>query len=136
MSFNKRSRRRSSDSDIDISPMMDMVFILLIFFIVTSTFTRETGIDVSKPKAASAQDLSQESILVGITKQGTVHINESQVTLSGLRLILKQLVAESPERPVIIVADRDAPSGREVDVLDECNLAKVRKVSISATKED
>ncbi|NLB63746.1 MAG: biopolymer transporter ExbD [Fibrobacter sp.] len=136
MSFNKRSRRRSSDSDIDISPMMDMVFILLIFFIVTSTFTRETGIDVSKPKAASAQDLSQESILVGITKQGTVHINESQVTLSGLRLILKQLVAESPERPVIIVADRDAPSGRVVDVLDECNLAKVRKVSISATKED
>lgn len=136
MGFNKRKSSAPSGGDIDMSPMMDMVFILLIFFIVTSTFTRETGIDVSKPKAASSQDLSAESILVGITKQGTVHINESQVTLSGLRLVLKQLVAESPDRPVIIVADRDAPSGRVVDVLDECNLAKVRKVSISATKED
>jgi len=115
---------------------MDMVFILLIFFIVTSTFTRETGVDVSKPKAASAKDLANESILVGITRQGTLHINETQVSLSGLRVILKQMVAETPDRPVIIVADRDAPSGRIVDVLDECNLARVRKVSISASREN
>ena len=112
--------------------MMDMVFILLIFFIVTSTFTRETGIDVTKPKASSAKELAKESILIGITRQGTVHINETQVNLSSLQTILKQMMAESPDRPVIIVSDRDAPSGAIVDVLDECNIAKVRKVSISA----
>lgn len=134
MSFiRKRSRR---ESIIDISPMMDMVFILLIFFIVTSTFTRETGIDVTKPKASSARELAKESILIGVTRQGTVHINESQVTLSSLQTILKQMMAESPDRPVIIVSDRDAPTGTIVDVLDECNLAKVRKVSISAEEAD
>lgn len=130
MSFIKKRTRR--ESFIDISPMMDMVFILLIFFIVTSTFTRETGIDVTKPKASSAKELSKESILIGITRQGTVHINETQVNLSSLQTILKQMMAESPDRPVIIVSDRDAPSGAIVDVLDECNIAKVRKVSISA----
>jgi biopolymer transport protein ExbD len=112
--------------------MIDMVFILLIFFIVTSTFTRETGIDVTKPKASSAKELARESILIGITRQGTVHINETQVNLSSLQTILKQMMAESPDRPVIIVSDREAPSGAIVDVLDECNIAKVRKVSISA----
>lgn len=130
MSFIKKRTRR--ESFIDISPMMDMVFILLIFFIVTSTFTRETGIDVTKPKASSAKELAKESILIGITRQGTVHINETQVNLSSLQTILKQMMAESPNRPVIIVSDRDAPSGAIVDVLDECNIAKVRKVSISA----
>lgn len=130
MSFIKKRTRR--ESFIDISPMMDMVFILLIFFIVTSTFTRETGIDVTKPKASSAKELAKESILIGITRQGTVHINETQVNLSSLQTILKQMMVESPDRPVIIVSDRDAPSGAIVDVLDECNIAKVRKVSISA----
>lgn len=130
MSFIKKRSRR--ESLIDISPMMDMVFILLIFFIVTSTFTRETGIDVTKPKASSAKELAKESILIGITRQGTIHINETQVNLSSLQTILKQMMAESPDRPVIIVSDRDAPSGAIVDVLDECNMAKVRKVSISA----
>ncbi|MEE1067649.1 MAG: biopolymer transporter ExbD [Fibrobacteraceae bacterium] len=130
MSFIKKRARR--ESLIDISPMMDMVFILLIFFIVTSTFTRETGIDVTKPKASSAKELARESILIGITRQGTVHINETQVNLSSLQTILKQMMAESPDRPVIIVSDREAPSGAIVDVLDECNIAKVRKVSISA----
>lgn len=130
MSFIKKRTRR--ESFIDISPMMDMVFILLIFFIVTSTFTRETGIDVTKPKASSAKELAKESILIGITRQGTIHINETQVNLSSLQTILKQMMAESPDRPVIIVSDRDAPSGAIVDVLDECNIAKVRKVSISA----
>lgn len=133
MSFFHRNRRRSGG--IDISPMMDMTFILLIFFVVTSTFTRETGIDVSKPKASSAKELSRESILIGVTRQGTIHINETQVNLSSLQTILRQMMAESPDRPVIIVSDRDAPSGKIVDVLDECNLAHVRKVSISAAKE-
>ncbi len=134
MSFLDRRKTRNAAA-IDIAPMMDMVFILLIFFIVTSSFTRETGLDVSKPKASSAKELARESILIGISRQGSVHINETQVNLSTLRTILRQMMAETPDRPVIVVADRDAPSGRIVDVLDECNVAKVRKVSLSASVE-
>ncbi len=134
MSFLDRRKTRNAAA-IDIAPMMDMVFILLIFFIVTSSFTRETGLDVTKPKASSAKELARESILIGISRQGSVHINETQVNLSTLRTILRQMMAETPDRPVIVVADRDAPSGRIVDVLDECNVAKVRKVSLSASVE-
>ncbi len=128
-------RRSTEGSTIDIAPLLDMVFILLIFFIVTSTFTRETGVDVTKPKASSARELSRESILVGLSREGTIHINETQVNLSSLRAILRSVMAEAPERPVIIVADRDAPTGRLVDVLDECNNAKVRKVSVAASQD-
>jgi biopolymer transport protein ExbD len=134
MSFIKQKPK--SGSGIDIAPLLDMVFILLIFFLVTISFTRETGIDVSKPKAASAQELPQESILIGITKAGTIHINESQVDLVALRTVLRQMVAQNPDRSAVIVADRDAPSGRIVDVLDECNAAKVPKVSLAANAEE
>ena len=129
----KKKIRRSAE--LNIAPMMDMVFILLIFFIVTTSFTRETGVDVSKPKAASAKTLSRQIILIGVTKEGSIHINEGQVGLNVLGTILKRYMAETPDRPVIIVADRDAPVAKVVDILDECNLAKVRKVSLSAERE-
>ena len=129
----KKKIRRSAE--LNIAPLMDMVFILLIFFIVTTSFTRETGVDVSKPKAASARTLSRQTILIGVTKEGSIHINEGQVSLNVLGTILKRYMAETPDRPVIIVADRDAPVAKVVDILDECNLAKVRKVSISADRE-
>jgi biopolymer transport protein ExbD len=136
LSFAKKHRISNSRAGIDIAPMLDMVFILLIFFVVTSSFVRETGVDVNKPKASSAQELARESILIGISREGTIHINESQVDLRALRSILQQMVAEKPERAAIIVADRDAPSGKVVDVLDQCNLARVKKVSIAANKEE
>jgi len=135
MSFIKKHRNKDGPS-IDIAPMLDMVFILLIFFIVTSSFVRETGIDVNKPKASSAQELARESILIGISREGTIHINENQVDLRALRTILQRMIAEKPDRTAVIVADREAPSGKIVDVLDECNVAKVKKVSIAANKEE
>jgi biopolymer transport protein ExbD len=130
--FQKKIRRTA---ELNIAPMMDMVFILLIFFIVTTSFTRETGVDVSKPKAASAQTMVKASILVGVTREGSIHINEGQVSLNVLGTVLKRYMAETPDRPVIIVADRDAPVAAVVDILDECNLAKVKKVSLSAERE-
>jgi len=136
MSFVKKRRNNEGGNSVDIAPMMDMVFILLIFFIVTSSFVRETGIDVNKPKASSAQELARESILIGVSREGTIHINESQVDLRALRSILQQMIAEKPDRAAVIVADREAPSGKVVDVLDVCNLAKVKKVSVAANKEE
>jgi biopolymer transport protein ExbD len=114
---------------------MDMVFILLIFFIVTTTFTRETGVQVNKPKASTAQVLDKDNILIAVTREGAIYIHEKQVDLSMLRGLLKRLIAQRPERSVVIIADRSSETGIAVDIMDECNLAGVKKVSIAAMKE-
>lgn len=126
------TRRRLT---VDIAPLMDMVFILLIFFIVTSTFTRETGVDVSKPRAQSAAEVRKESIMIAITRSGTIHVNERQVSIKGLRDVLEQLLAKNPAREVVVIADKESNTGVMVDVIDAANLAGSRKVSIAAMIE-
>ncbi|MCP4728333.1 MAG: biopolymer transporter ExbD [bacterium] len=129
-------RKRQDDSDdINISPLIDMVFILLIFFVVTTSFSRETGVEVNKPKASSSKTLSQENILIAVTSEGTIHILEKQVDLNQLSMIVKRLSSENPDRQVVIMVDRNAKSGDVVDVIDVCNLAGVRKVNIAAIKK-
>jgi biopolymer transport protein ExbD len=120
------------EATIDIAPLMDMVFILLIFFIVTSTFTRETGVEVSKPQAQSASHLEKENILIAITRDGTIHIDERQVDLAGLADVIKGILSKNPEREAVLIADKDAMTGKLVSVIDACTVAGVKKVSIAA----
>jgi len=127
-----KSRKQLS---VDIAPLMDMVFILLIFFIVTSTFTRETGVDVSKPKAQSASEVQKESIMIAITRSGTIHVNERQVNLKGLEDVLRQMLLKNPGREVVVIADRESNTGVLVSVIDAANLAGTKKVSIAAMAE-
>ena len=130
------SRRSSDDGeDINISPLIDMVFILLIFFVVTTTFSRETGVTVNKPKAKTARSITREHIMIAVTPEGTIHILEKQVDLEHLNLIVKRLVTENPRRQALIMVDRDSPSGAVVDVIDTCNLAGVCKVNIAAVRQ-
>ena len=133
--FNFLRRNREDSDELNISPLIDMIFILLIFFVVTTSFSRETGVEVNKPKASSAQSLSQENILIAVTSEGTIHILEKQVDLSQLSMIVKRLVNENPERQAVIFVDRKAPSGEVVDVIDVCNIAGVKKVNIAAIKK-
>ncbi len=121
---------------IDVAPMMDMVFILLIFFIVTSTFTRETGVEVTKPQAQSASEVQRENILVAITREGSLHINERQVDLVTLREVLTRMLSDNPSREVVLVADKASNTGLVVSVLDACNLSGAKKVSISALNRE
>ena len=125
-------RPRKEGATVEMGPLMDIVFILLIFFVVTSTFTRETGVDVSKPQAQSASELRAESILIAITREGTIHVNEREVDLAALKDVLEQSVARAPEREAIVIADESAPTGRLVQVIDACTLARVKKVSLAA----
>jgi biopolymer transport protein ExbD len=111
---------------------MDMVFILLIFFVVTSTFTRETGVEVTKPQAQSASQMEKENILIAITREGTIHIDERQVDLAGLQDVLAGMVQKNPEREAVLIADQNAVTGTLVKVIDACTLAGVKKVSIAA----
>lgn len=128
-------RERDDSDEINISPLIDMVFILLIFFVVTTSFSRETGVQVNKPKASSAKTLSQENILIAVTSEGTIHILEKQVDLNQLSMIVKRLINENPERQAVVLVDRNTKSGDVVDVIDVCNIAEVKKVNIAAIKK-
>ena len=134
MEFNL-PRRTQKDMGIEMGPLMDIVFILLIFFVVTSSFTRETGVDVTKPQAQSASQLEKENLLIAITREGTIHINERQVDLASLQDILKQSLAKTPDREAVVIADKGSETGVLVQVIDVCNLAGVKKVSIAAQAE-
>ncbi|MBS7390474.1 MULTISPECIES: biopolymer transporter ExbD [Hallerella] len=134
MNFNL-PRKKQKDMGIDMGPLMDIVFILLIFFVVTSSFTRETGVDVTKPQAQSASQLEKENLLIAITREGTIHINERQVDLASLQDILKQSLAKTPDREAVIIADKGSETGVLVQVIDACNLSGVKKVSIAAQAE-
>jgi biopolymer transport protein ExbD len=134
MNFNL-PQKKQKDMGIDMGPLMDIVFILLIFFVVTSSFTRETGVDVTKPQAQSASQLEKENLLIAITREGTIHINERQVDLASLQDILKQSLAKTPDREAVIIADKGSETGVLVQVIDACNLSGVKKVSIAAQAE-
>jgi biopolymer transport protein ExbD len=132
--YNIYKRNGESEEEINISPLIDMVFILLIFFIVTTTFSRDTGVVLNKPKAKTAQTITREHITVAVTPEGSIHILDKQVDIDQLRLIIERLVRENPDRQALIVVDKSSPSGTVVDVIDSCNLCGVKKVNIAALK--
>ncbi len=123
----------SSDSDetgIDISPLMDCVFILLIFFIVTTTFVEETGVEVDKPQAASSVRLEKTSILIALTEKGEVVYGGREIGISGVQPLVKRIL-QKEDVPVIIQADTAAQSGLLVRIIDEAKLAGAVKVSVA-----
>ena len=134
MDFNL-PRRKQKDVGIEMGPLMDIVFILLIFFVVTSSFTRETGVDVTKPQAQSASQLEKENLLIAITREATIHMHERPLDLASLQDILKQSLAKAPDREAVVIADKESETGVLVQVIDMCNLAGVKKVSIAAQAE-
>jgi biopolymer transport protein ExbD len=121
--------------DINLAPFVDIMTVLLIFFVVTANLYIETGVDVSKPKAMSSKSMSQKSILVGVTREGTIHIYGRQVNLERLQIIIEQETAKKPDVSVVIIADRGVDVGRAVEVMDHCMLAGAQKVSLAASKE-
>lgn len=123
-----------SSDEINISPLIDMVFILLIFFIVTTTFVEETGVEVSKPQAASAIDLNKNSILLAITDAGKVVYGGREIGVGGVRSTVRRLITDAPESPVIIQADKIVPTELLVRVIDEAKFGGAKAVSISTDK--
>jgi biopolymer transport protein ExbD len=121
--------------EINLAPFVDTIMILLIFFVVTANLYIVSGVDVSKPKAMSAASVGHKALLIGITREGTVHIYGRQVTLDRLQTIVSQEAEKIPDLSVVIVADQNAAVGRAVQVMDKCLLGGVSKVSIAADKE-
>ncbi|RJP27605.1 MAG: biopolymer transporter ExbD [Candidatus Omnitrophota bacterium] len=114
-----------------MSPLMDCVFILLIFFIVTTTFVEETGVEVDKPQAASAVRLEKTSILIALTDKGEVVYGGREIGVSGVQPLVKHML-QKEDVPVIIQADAASPSGLLVRIIDEAKLAGAIKVSVAS----
>jgi biopolymer transport protein ExbD len=121
-------------SSIDISPLIDCVFILLIFFIVTTTFVEETGVEVDKPQAASASRLEKNSILIAVTAKGEVVYGGREIGVSGVQPLVKRLI-QKEELPVIVQVDQQVQAGLFVRVIDEAKLAGATKVSVATRKQ-
>jgi biopolymer transport protein ExbD len=124
--------QESDESTVDITPMLDVVFIMLIFFIVTATFIKEAGIDVDKPEAATAVVQEKASILVAIDANDQVWINRRQVDLRSVRSIIERLHAENPKGTVVIQADRDSRNDTLVQVMDASRRAGVYDIALAA----
>jgi biopolymer transport protein ExbD len=128
-------RRRSDeieDQEVDLTPMLDVVFIMLIFFIVTASFVKESGIDINRPNAATAVKKERGNILVAITPSGQIWIDRRQVDVRAVRANIERLHAENPQGAVVIQADRESKNGLLVEVLDAAKLAGVENISIAA----
>jgi biopolymer transport protein ExbD len=132
--FRDLAAEEGSDPGVDIAPLLDCVFILLIFFIVTTTFVEETGVEVDKPQAASAVQLEKNTILLAITQKGEVVYAGRDIGFGGVRPLVKRLILKE-DLPVIIQVDQGVPSGLLVDVIDEVKLAGATKVSLATRKE-
>jgi biopolymer transport protein ExbD len=120
--------------DVNMSPLIDCVFLLLIFFIVTTVFIEETGVEIQKPQAASAQDMEKHSIMIALTADGKVVFGGREIGVNGVRGVVALQLREK-DAPVIILADADARASPLVEVIDECKLAGAKQVSIAATRK-
>ncbi len=129
----RRQRRASvEEAEVDLTPMLDVVFIMLIFFIVTASFVKESGMEVNRPDAATATLKPRGNILVAITPSGQIWIDKRQIDIRALRANLERLHAENPQGAVIIQADKESKNGLLVAVMDAAKLAKIESISIAA----
>ena len=134
----RRSANRASNdqtSGIDMTPMLDIVFIMLIFFIVTTSFVKESGIDVNRPTAQTAEKIERGHIIVSIKANGEIWIDKRVIDIRAVRANVSRLHAENPLGSVIIAADRDTKTHVLVQVMDQIRLAGITNASIATEVE-
>ena len=130
----KRRKVQTEETNVNLTPMLDVVFIMLIFFIVTASFVKESGIDISRPSAATAEKKSA-SILIAISENGQIWMQKRPVDVRSVRANIERLLAENPQSSVVIQADRQSRNGLLVEVMDQARLAGVQQISIAADQE-
>jgi biopolymer transport protein ExbD len=126
----------TEDAEINITPMLDIVFIMLIFFIVTTSFTKETGAVIRKPLAEQAVALRNGTILIGIKSNDDIWMNKRLIELREVRSMVEQSKAENPKGSVVIIADKDSRIGTVTQVMDQVKMAGVEGIAISAENPD
>jgi len=129
-----RRHAQQDEAEINITPMLDIVFIMLIFFIVTTSFTKETGATIIKPMAEQAVALRNGTILIGVKPNDDIWMSKRPIELREVRQMVERAKAENPEGSVVIIADRGSKIGTVTQVMDQVKLAGVEGIAISADK--
>jgi biopolymer transport protein ExbD len=130
-----RKRKTEDEAPINVTPMLDIVFIMLIFFIVSTSFVKETGIDPTRPVAQSAQPKPQGNILIGVDTEGRVWMSNRIVAVTEVRSLVENTVNENPESSAILIADERAPTGVILDVMEQVRLGGVSNIAVGAEPE-
>ena len=131
----RKYKRKKDESEINITPLLDIVFIMLIFFIVTTSFVKEISLDVNRPtKSPVKEQKRSEVISVRISAEGQIFVQERLVDIAAVRANIESNLAIKPSASVVIVSDRDADAGFLVKVIDQSRLAGAQNVSLAAQK--
>jgi len=130
------AQAEEEETEINLTPMLDVVFIMLIFFIVTASFIKEAGIDVRRPEASAVVSKPKANILVAISANNEIWIDRKTIDKRSVKAAFERLLAENPEGSVVIQADKDAYTETVVLVADAARQAKISRVSISGDKGD
>lgn len=131
----RRQKRVEEESDINITPMLDIVFIMLIFFIVTTSFVKETGIDPRRPSAETSAAKPRGNILIGIDVSGSIWMNKQRIELGQIRQLVEDAVNENPESSAIVIADEGSATGIVIEVMDQVRLGGVVDIAVAAEPE-
>ncbi|CAA0090417.1 Biopolymer transport protein ExbD [BD1-7 clade bacterium] len=129
----RRHQADIAETELDMTPMLDIVFIMLIFFIVTTSFVKESGIEVNPPAAESTEKQDNATIFVGIEASGSVWIDKREVDVRTVRAIIARLHASNPEGAVVVQADEKTPTGDLMAVMDQVRLAGVKNIAVAAS---
>lgn len=132
-----RARRSGAGSpDIPLAPLIDLMFTLLIFLLVSTTFVRETGMPVERPRAFTSSELKNESILVGVGPQGEISIDGRRVAVLGVRTHVERELARRPGLSIVLIADRRTPAEWLVRVMDEARRGGAKQIAIASKKDE
>ncbi len=132
MRRHRKYNSSSAETEVNLTPMLDVVFIMLIFFVVTTTFVKESGVDINRPNASTSQKQESANILIAIRPNSEIWMDGSAVDVRVVRANVERLRAEFPESGVVIQGDRDAQIGLLVQVMDQVRQAGITNVAIAA----
>ncbi|MDP8212185.1 MAG: biopolymer transporter ExbD [Candidatus Zapsychrus exili] len=133
MKFKRHTKLEHGSEQIDLAPLVDVIFQLLIFFMLSSSFTFQSGINVKLPKAITSDVIKEENLVVTITSENIIYLNGTITTLKELNVHLSKTAADK-KRPLLIKADRRASVGRIVDVWDLCRNLGIEKINIATNQ--
>lgn len=125
-------RNKRATGELNIAPLIDMVFILLIFFLVNTSFVKETGIDISRPTASTAVSKAKATILIAVDQHNRIFLQHREIDVRAVRANVERALAENPEGAVVVVADKASSTGTAIMVMDGCRMAGAKNVSLAA----
>ena len=135
MASRKHLKQEGGPAAMNITPLIDMVFILLIFFAVNASFVKDAGVEIERPSARTATTQQKANIMIAVTENGEVWVDRQRVDPRSVRGHVERLHAENPEGAVVILADETSHTGLVIEVLDQARLAGVEQVAVAATPD-